>query len=113
MSITLEKIPKIFEGRGQESKGDTFKQEVETEFCYVYSCTGIKAVKYEVFMKRETPKLVDFKTQEYSTTEFKESYPKANAFGIWAWCFMGEEAAFNKVKEIEKMCHERIGKGDN
>ena len=84
-----------FEGKG-EVKGFLFTQVVKGEKSYIYEVKFNNSRHYEVFKRKETPLLVDFEKRLYSETEFKEMYPKAKDFGVWAWSFLNKENAIEK-----------------
>jgi hypothetical protein len=79
-------IPTNFEGKG-EVKGFTFTQVEKSEKMYLYKVKYEGFVYYELFEIRTAPLCVNFENREYSDTEFREVYPKANDFGVWAWTF--------------------------
>lgn len=68
--------------------GFTYKQVKSTDSGHLFSIHNSENDTlhgYEVFMRKLTPLCVDFEKKIYSETEFKERYPKANDFGVWAW----------------------------
>ena len=81
MVIELEKE---FVGIG-EVRGFNFKQLKQTEYAYLYEVIDEGKTHYEVFKRKHSPVCIDFQKRVYSETDFKESYPKANSFGSWAY----------------------------
>ena len=82
--MQLTKLPKEFLGKGEVS-GFSFTQLQESEDSYLYKVvTEEGSIHYEIFEKSITPICIDFQNRIYSETEFKESYPKSNKFGISA-----------------------------
>jgi hypothetical protein len=80
--ITLEEE---FTGKGKQ-KGYNFKQLYVSENVYMYEKRHEQGgLMYEVFERRKSPVCIDFEKRIYSETDFKETYPKAEAFGNWAW----------------------------
>ena len=96
----MDKLQDTFIGSG-EVKGFLFKKIFENEHAYIYSVEFENNNHFEVFEKRTVPLCIDFEKRIYSTTNFKEAYPKANDFGIWAWTFKYYENALIKAKEID------------
>lgn len=77
-----------------------FIQLEETENAYLYKREIGSYVDYEVFLKKVVKKTtrVDGKVVELDV--MKESYPRANAFGKWAWSFKNIDRAYQKLREI-------------
>lgn len=93
MGIT--KLERTFDGKG-EVVGYRFECLDERPSGYLYEVKGENGDKhYEVFLKKSVPICLDFENRVYSETEFKEVYPKAKDFGVWAWsvqtCYRGME----------------------
>ena len=82
------------------SKPVHFIQLEETENAYLYKREIGSYVDYEVFLKKVVKKTtrVDGKVVELDV--MKESYPRANAFGKWAWSFKNIDRAYQKLREI-------------
>lgn len=80
----IEKLPSQFVGTGAV-KGFIFTQVLEGGNAYIYAVKNSNSTYYEVFKKRIVPKCIDFKKRLYSETDFKEHYPKASEFGIYAF----------------------------
>jgi hypothetical protein len=76
----LNKLPDHFIGTG-EVKGFEFTKIAESDKGYVYKVDD----HYEYFLKKKVSVCLDFGKRLYSDTDFKEIYPKAKDFGIWAW----------------------------
>lgn len=86
-TIKLEKdfTKKYYEGW---NKPVHFIQLVETETAYLYKREIGSYVDYEVFKKK------------VSKPTGKEMYPRATAFGKWAWSFKDIDKAYSKLYEI-------------
>lgn len=86
--IKLEKdfVKKYYEGW---SKPVRFIQLLETETAYLYKREIGSYVDYEVFKKKVVKKPV-----------IKEVYPRATAFGSWAWSFKDMNKAYDMLREI-------------
>lgn len=95
----IKKLDFEIDGRG-EVRGTAFFQTKCSEFAYIYKCFGTN-IYYEVFERKNTPVCIDFEKRIYSDTDFKDMYPKANAFGVWAWTFPDIESAQNRAGQIE------------
>lgn len=95
--MALIKLNNIIEGTG-EVKGITYTKVVESDLGYIYKASDPEMTHeyYEVFEKKISPVCIDFEKKLYSETDFKESYPKSNAFGLWAWTTKD----FEKAKRI-------------
>lgn len=100
-SISIEKLPVEFIGRGEVS-GSKFKQVFESDNAYIYDVETKEGSKhYEVFKKQTTAICIDFNNRKFSETEFKEIYPKSNNFGVTAWTTKSIDRAFDKLENIE------------
>ena len=89
----VKKLPIEFIGRG-EIKGFHFRQIKRGQKACLYEVTTQwNNVHYEVFEMRSflTPK----------TKEPYEAYPKANAFGVWAWTYRNLLKSIEKFEKIE------------
>lgn len=84
--LQIKKLPQRF-----EQQGELFEQVFENDKFYIYKRLHAGVDYFEVFEKRQT-RCIDFKTKQ-PTGEFKESYPKNEAFGKWAWCCKSYERA--------------------
>jgi len=93
-------------GRG-EVKDIHFFQIKCSEFAYIYKCFNTNTY-FEVFERKNAPVCIDFEKRIYSETEFKDMYPKANAFGVWAWTLPDIESAQKKAIEIEINVQKRL-----
>jgi len=104
--IMTELLEKEFTGGG-EVKEFKFRQIGSSELAYCYEVKLFDVPHhYEVFLKKNSPVCIDFEKRLYSETEFKESYPKANSFGITAWSFMDKQEAREKLIEISTIKEE-------
>ena len=85
----MKELKQYFEGKG-EVKGYLFWQLERTKHGYLYKAThsDTKKPHYEVFRRRENDRFGVV------------SYPKANAFGIWAWTYFTLAEAREKLAEI-------------
>ena len=85
----MKELQTTFIGRG-EVKGFLFRQIERTERAYIYEVShpDVKKPHYEVFRRRENDRFGAV------------SYPKANAFGIWAWTYFTLAEAREKLAEI-------------
>lgn len=101
MNTTL--LESQFTGIG-EVKGKNFSRVYDSGSRYIYEVTeeGSPKPYYEVFDRKTTPLCVDFANRIYSESDFKEIYPKAKDFGVWAWTFKNIETAKNKADEHTK-----------
>lgn len=91
----IHKLDLRFIGKG-EVKGFDFMQMAESDDYYVYRVQNGHSRYYEYFKKKTVPICIDFEKRIYSETEFKEVYPKAKDFGIWAWTTKNFRDALNK-----------------
>ncbi|QOW09091.1 hypothetical protein Q73A0000_01365 [Kaistella flava (ex Peng et al. 2021)] len=86
--------------------GFTYKLVKSTDSGYLFSIHNSESdtmYGYEVFMRKLTPLCVDFEKKIFSETEFKERYPKANDFGVWAWTAKRLERAEEILESFEKV----------
>lgn len=95
----IHTLPLIFTGKG-EVKDFAFTQKAGNENAYMYEVNTGDSIHYEVFERRQSPVCMDFAKRIYSETEFTETYPKANSFGVWAWSFVSEEKALDRLGRI-------------
>lgn len=72
----------------------------ESDTHYMYECNDEGIVHYEIFERKSSNKCIDFKKRLFSEDEYKESYPKDNHFGKWAWCVKLKERAEEKFIEV-------------
>jgi hypothetical protein len=100
MEQTTIELEKEFIGVG-EVKGFLFRQIRSSEAAYIYEVSFEGKLYYETFKRLKSPVCIDFEKRIYSETEFKESYPKANKFGISAWSAFGLEQATDKFNELQ------------
>ena len=80
----MRELPINFDGKGEVS-GVSFRQIQMCDKAYVYLRTD---GYYEVFERREN--------SQWNVI----SYPKSEAFGVWAWCFKTEGKAMKKFDEL-------------
>jgi hypothetical protein len=85
----MRELKKIIHGTG-EVKGFTFRQVALTKSGYIYEVTHpeVKKPHYEVFRRRENHRFGLI------------SYPRAKAFGRWAWTYNDLCSAKNKLYSI-------------
>ena len=92
----IQELELQFDGTG-EVKDFVFTQVYKSDKAYIYEVnTGTK--HYEVFKRKHSPICLDFDNRIYSTTEFKETYPKSKDFGIWAWTYKNLDNALEKFQ---------------
>lgn len=89
--MEVKDLKEEFEGTG-EVKGFKFIQKAKNDVAYLYEVhvTDVVECHYEVFEKR------------INTMFNCVSYPKANAFGVWAWCIFDYNRAVEKFKELSE-----------
>lgn len=102
------KILKSYFVGGSSKRGMIFNQIHSTTRAYLYEINDNGLVHYETFKRRKVALCVNFEKREYSTTNFKDVYPKDNDFGIWAWCYNDKEKAIDKFNELDKIEREGI-----
>ena len=101
--IQIEKLPDTFDGRA-EVKGFTFTKIVSTEKGFIFKVNTGEADHYEVFKYKLTPVCLDFEKRIYADDQFKEHYPKRNAFGVWAWTtldYVRAQAILKSFKDVK------------
>jgi hypothetical protein len=96
---STEELPELFIGTG-EVRGFQFYQVKKHESVYIYQVDVEGKSHFEVFERKLSQKCIDFKNRIYSETEFKEIYPKAKNFGIWAWTYPSYQQALGKFREM-------------
>lgn len=79
-----KELDETLQGTG-ETKDFVFTRVHQSNSAYLYKVHTGASVHYEVFERRTTPICLDFENRIYSETETKETYPKSNDFGVWAW----------------------------
>ena len=84
---TRDQLPTVFTGRG-EVKAFIFTQHVANQQAFVYqvNCGGTE--HFEVFLRKVNKRFG------------QESYPKAKAFGVWAWSYFSIDAAMRKFNQL-------------
>ncbi len=87
----MKELETTFSGRG-EVKGFSFRQVERTGRAYIYEVTHPDVAKphFEVFKRKENSRFGVI------------SYPKANAFGLWAWTYPTLEMARQKLAVISQ-----------
>ena len=100
MGKKIIELEKHFNGAGEVSDYE-YAQISSTVSAYLYEVrrNGM-LVCFEVFERKNTPICIDFEKRIYSETEFKEVYPKTNAFGVWAWTYFKYEFALEKFNTL-------------
>lgn len=99
-------LPEEFVGIG-EVRGFKFTLLEVGDCAFLYQVQGMTdegqpgKIWYEVFKAKSNPVCIDFEKRIYSETEFKMAYPKANAFGVWAWSFNDEQKAWDKFDDLD------------
>lgn len=91
-------LEKQFTGIG-EVRNFNFLQVYSNDLAYIYK-VGDKDVYFEVFERKTTPICIDFKKRIYSETDFKEIYPKAKDFGMWAFTYDNYKDALKRLKNL-------------
>ena len=96
----IQKLEKAIEGTGEVS-GFTYTFAKETDKAYIYEAQSEEGGRhYEVFEKRITPICLDFANRVYSDKDFKEIYPKAKDFGVWAFTKTDFMSALSKLQDL-------------
>ncbi len=95
-NITTQELQTSFIGIG-EVKGMQFNLELKHPNYYIYKVTDEGKIHYELFERRKSAVCIDFAKRIYSETEYKEVYPKANDFGVWAWTYKRLTDAYQHI----------------
>lgn len=82
------------------SKPVHFIQLEETETAYLYKREIGKYVDYEVFKKKVGRGAIQVDGMVRSSDVIKEKYPRASAFGKWAWSYNNIDRAYAKLREL-------------
>lgn len=93
----IERIPDKFTGTG-EVKGFEFNRIKSEQDVAIFSVN--KGQYHEVVRLKVVPKCIDFENRIYSDTEFKETYPKANRFGVDGFTIKSYAKALDKFREL-------------
>lgn len=101
--MTIEELPKKFIGVG-EVLGFKFTQLKKSNTHYLYEVDIEGSKHYEVIERMVVQKCIDFDTKTYSDEDFKETYPKANLFGVNAYTKPTFELAESKFNELNAIC---------
>ena len=107
MSKQVIELEKEFIGGGRV-KGFEFKQLYKSEHAYLYEVKANGGFYYEIFERKTSPICIDFAKRIYSETEFKETYPKAEAFGVSAWTTPNLDKACEYFNEFGRKAQEKI-----
>lgn len=95
MEKVIIELEKVIVGNG-EVKGYTYTQIERSDSAYLYEVSKYGVFMcFEVFKRKNSPVCIDFEKRLYSETEFKESYPKSNSFGVWAWTKSTKQSALD------------------
>ena len=92
-------LPDNFTGGGEVS-GFLFEKLAQTDTAYLFKVTDDRHVHFEVFKRRSSPVCIDFANKIFSEVDFKETYPKSNSFGVWAWTMRDEILAKEKLESL-------------
>ena len=101
--MTVEELPKEFIGVG-EVLGFKFTQLKKSDTYYLYEVDIEGSKHYEVIERMVVQKCINFETKTYSDEDFKETYPKANSFGVNAYTLPTLKLANSKFKELNAIC---------
>ena len=101
--MTVEELPKEFIGVG-EVLGFKFTQLNKSNTHYLYEVDIEGSKHYEIVERMVVPKCIDFNTKTFSDEEFKETYPRANLFGVNAYTLPTLKFAENKFNELNAIC---------
>jgi len=100
MEKTIIELEKEFNGIGEVSDFKYVQNRVSTS-AYLYEVwSNGRIVSFEVFERKNSPVCIDFANRVYSETEFKETYPKSNSFGVWAWTYFKLDSALEKFNSL-------------
>ena len=97
--MNIKELDNEFTGTG-EVKGFKFKKIESNEMGYLFEVIGNGCKHFEVIKRIVSAKCIDFEKRIYSETDFIESYPKANRFGIDGWTFYTKEKALKKLMSL-------------
>ena len=98
--MNITHLKKEFTGIGEVS-GFKFRQIHSHSLAYLYEVNQDGTnVHFEVFRRLKTPICLNFEERIYSTTHYKEKYPKSKDFGVWAWCITDKQKAIDKFNEL-------------
>ena len=89
----IRQLEKTFIGTG-EVKDYIFNQIESSEAGYIYHVKTESSEHFEVIRIKLSPVCIDFENRIYSEEDFKETYPKSNHFGDWAWCTNNKDKAY-------------------
>ena len=105
------KLKDKFIGTG-EVRGFEFSKIKENEYAFVYKVSytnedGVSKYWYEVFEKRVSKEAVIEKEGVQINLEEKETYPKSNSFGKWAWTCVTLDKALDICTSISNKLEEK------
>ena len=83
----MRELPIEFDGKGSV-RGFKFTQRMKSDKAYLYAVAIGESQHYEVFRRKEN--------KRFGTV----SYPRDNAFGVWAWCIHDHARAVEKFNEL-------------
>lgn len=100
--MDVKELKEEFDGVGEVS-GFHFIQKMKNDYAYLYEVHNPNVVEphYEVFERR------------VNTMYDCVSYPKSNAFGVWAWCIVSYDRALEKFKEITELAEIKNENGES
>ena len=82
---------------------------LKNPIAYLYKVTTTEgSVHYEVFRRTMHPVCTDFENKIFSKTEFREGYPRSNAFGVSAWCIKDFDKAKARFEDMNVTIEEYI-----
>lgn len=95
--MKIKELPEQFEKETGEMGGYSFTQIERSAFAYIYEKQhkGGRA-SYEVFKRKVHT--------QFNTV----SYPRSNAFGVWAWDIPTLKDAKNKFDELNAAAEKRL-----
>jgi len=96
----VTKLPDSFIGTG-ECKNFKFAKiaSIDNVYCYEVN-TPEGSTHYEVFKVKTVPICIDFENRIYSTTDYKEIYPKSKSFGVGAYSLYSQKSALSKLQKL-------------
>ena len=100
--MNIKELPEEFVGTGEVAIF-TFYKVSSSDKALVFKVVATEFpenIHYETIKRKTVPICLDFDNRIYSETEFKEVYPKAKDFGIWAWSFVNFNDALDKLNEL-------------
>jgi len=100
LNMEIEELPNKFHGKG-EVKGFRFTKVWTAEDFYIFKVNPMpnEHCHYELVERKLTPVCLNFEKRLYSDTQFKERFPKAKDFGVWAWNYSTLEKALEEGRK--------------